>query len=257
MPEQTSKPIAVQLYTLRHLEQSLSQTLHQVADIGYHGVETIGDHGISASEMKDLLDANNLIACSTHVPLSLLEEELGKVIAFNQAISNDCIILPALPQDERPTDAAGWLEVGKRLDAIGQHCVDNEMRFLYHNHAWEMVELDGKLALDWLFEGASPDNLYWEPDLAWIVRGGVDPIEILGRYTGRCPRIHVKDIAPEGEHEDQMGFADVGYGVLRWDELLPAAKAAGGEWYVVEHDLPAEPLQTVRRSFEFLEGALD
>jgi sugar phosphate isomerase/epimerase len=45
--------------------------------------------------------------------------------------------------------------------------------------------------------------------------------------------------------------------VLRWDELLPAAKAAGGEWYVVEHDLPAEPLQTVRRSFEFLEDALD
>ncbi len=257
MQEQTSKPIAVQLYTLRHLEQPLAQTLHQVANIGYHGVETIGDHGISAGEMNDLLDANNLIACSTHVPLSRFESELGKVIAFNQAISNDCLVLPALPQDERPIDAAGWLEMGRRLDAIGQRCADVEMRFLYHNHAWEMVELDGKLAIDWLFEGATPENLQWEPDIAWIVRGGVDPVEILGRYTGRCPRIHVKDIAPEGQNEDQMGFADVGFGVLDWATLLPAAKAAGGEWFVVEHDLPKDPVETVQRSFDFLDGALD
>jgi sugar phosphate isomerase/epimerase len=257
MPEQTSKPIAVQLYSLRHLEQPLSQTLHQVADIGYHGVETIGDHGISASEMKDLLDANNLIACSTHVSLSQLEEELGQVIAFNQAISNDCIVLPALPQDVRPADAAGWLAMGQQLDAIGQRCAESEMRFLYHNHAWEMVELDGKLAIDWLFEGAAQDNLEWEPDIAWIVRGGVDPVEILGRYTGRCPRIHVKDIAPEGQNEDQMGFADVGFGILEWAELLSAAKDAGVEWYIVEHDLPKEPVESVRRSFEFLDGAIE
>lgn len=256
MTEQTSKPIAVQLYSLRHLEQPLSETLNQVAGIGYHGVETTGDHGISAGEMKDLLDANNLTACSTHVPLSLLENDLGNVIAFNQAISNDCLVLPALPQDQRPTDAAGWLEMGRRLDAIGQHCVDSEMRFLYHNHAWEMVELDGKLALDWLFEGASPDNLCWEPDIAWIVRGGVDPVEILQRYSGRCPRIHVKDIAPQGENEDQMGFADVGFGTLNWEELVPAAKAAGGEWFIVEHDLPKDPVETVRRSFSFLDHAL-
>lgn len=256
MTEQTAKPIAVQLYTLRHLEQPLSKTLHQVANIGYHGVETIGNHGISAAEMKDLLDANNLIACSTHVPLSSLEEHLGEVISFNLAIGNDTIVLPAIPEDQRPTTSAGWIEMGKRLNVIGEHCVDQRLHFIYHNHAWEMAELDGKLALDWLFEGAEFDHLGWEPDIAWIVRGGVDPLTLLDRYAGRCPRIHVKDIAPEGQNEDQMGFADVGHGVLDWSELLPAAKAAGGEWLIVEHDLPKDPQETVRRSFDFLEGAL-
>ena len=146
--------------------------------------------------MKDLLDANNLIACSTHVPLSRFESELGKVIAFNQAISNDCLVLPALPQDERPVDAAGWLEMGRRLDVIGQRlrrrrrCASS----ITTTHG-RWLRLDGKLAIDWLFEGATPENLLWEPDIAWIVRGGVDPVEILGRYTGRCPRIHVKDLA--------------------------------------------------------------
>ncbi len=257
MTEQTTKPIAVQLYSLRHLEQPLSKTLNHVADLGYRGVETIGDHGISSTEMKDLLDANRLIACSTHVPITLLEDDLASVISFNQAIGNDCIVLPALPENLRPTTADGWLEMGKRLDAIGERCVEQRMRFCYHNHNWEMVELDGKLALDWLFEGAEQDNLGWEPDIAWIVRGKVDPLELFKRYSGRCPRIHVKDIAPEGENEDQMGFADVGFGVLDWATLLPAAKAAGGEWFIVEHDLPKDPVETVRRSFEFLEGAIE
>ncbi len=256
MTEQTTKPIAVQLYSLRHLDQSLSDTMNHVANIGYHGVETIGDHGISASEMKDLLDANNLIACSSHVPLSLLEEKLGEVILFNQAIGNDCLVLPAIPEPERPTTAAGWLEMGKRLNVIGERCVDSQMHFLYHNHWWEMVQLDGKLALDWLFEGASYDNLGLEPDLAWIIRGKADPIAILERYSGRCLRIHVKDLAPEGQNVDHMGLADVGDGVLDWNTLLPAAKAAGGEWFIVEHDLPEDPEETVRRSFEFLQSAL-
>ena len=52
-----------------------------------------------------------------------------------------------------------------------------------------------------------------------------------------------------------MGFADVGYGTLD-GPLLPAAKAAGGEWYIVEHDLPKDPVQTVNRSCEFLQKAL-
>jgi len=92
--------------------------------------------------------------------------------------------------------------------------------------------------------------------LAWVQRGGQDGVQLLQKYAGRCPRIHCKDVAAEGQNEDQMGFADVGYGMLDWATLLPAARAAGGEWYIVEHDLPAEPLASVRRSFDFLAAAL-
>ncbi|MDI9547324.1 MAG: sugar phosphate isomerase/epimerase [Chloroflexota bacterium] len=256
MSKQTSLPIAVQLYTLRHLEQPLDVTLGQVAAAGYAGVETIRDHGLSAAEMKDLLAKHNLKAICTHVPLAAAEDELDALIAFNQAIGNDCICVPALPQEERNRDAKGWLEMGRRLGAIGKRCAGEGMRFLYHNHAWEMVEMDGKLAIDWLFEGASPEHLLWEPDIAWVVRGNVDPLALLQRHAGRCPRIHVKDVAAAGQNEDQMGFADVGYGTLDWSALLPAAKAAGGEWYIVEHDLPKDPVQTVNRSCEFLQKAL-
>ncbi|GIV76249.1 sugar phosphate isomerase/epimerase [Litorilinea aerophila] len=251
---ETLRPLAVQLYSLRHLEQSLDEKLAAVASIGYAGVETIGDHGLPASEMKALLEKHGLRAVSTHVGLQAVETELAKIIDFNQAIGNRHIVIPAIPQEQRPTDAAGWQALGQKLDRLGQQCAQAGMQLLYHNHAWEMALLDGKLAIDWLLEAADPAHLAWEPDLAWVARGGADGVELLQRYAGRCPRIHVKDLAPAGQGEDEMGFADVGHGTLNWDQLLPAAKAAGGEWYIVEHDLPKDPLRTIRRSFEFLQS---
>lgn len=248
-------PLAVQMYTLRHLTDPLDQVLAQVAAIGYRGIETLGDHGMSADAFLDLLNKHGLQAVSTHVQLQTLEDNFDGVIAFNQAIGNSALTLP-VPPKERPTDAASWQALGRRLDKLGARLADNGMQLLYHNHAWEMELIDGKRALDWMMESASSAHLQWEPDLAWVVRGGADPLAMLARYTGRCPRIHVKDLSPEGQNEEEKGFADVGHGTLDWAALLPAAKAAGGEWFIVEHDWPSDPLRTIRRSFDFLRDQL-
>jgi sugar phosphate isomerase/epimerase len=125
------------------------------------------------------------------------------------------------------------------------------MTLLYHNHAFEMASIEGRPAIDWLLDAAP--QLGFEIDLAWVQRGGQNGVELLQRYAGRCARVHAKDLAPEGENLDQMGFADVGHGVLDWNALLPAAKAAGAEWLIVEHDLPLDALASVRRSYEFLQ----
>jgi len=49
------KPIAVQMYSLRNAG-SLDQQLKIVRDAGVHAVETVGTQGVSASELKQLLD---------------------------------------------------------------------------------------------------------------------------------------------------------------------------------------------------------
>jgi sugar phosphate isomerase/epimerase len=147
--------------------------------------------------------------------------------------------------------------VGRLLNLLGSRYRDAGLRLGYHNHAFEMATVDGKLALDWMLESTDPENLFFEPDLAWIVRGGVNPLELLERYQGRCRRIHVKDIAPAGQNEDEDGWADVGYGILDWEQLLPAAKATGAEWYIVEHDNPRDPVKSICRSMEFLRSRAD
>lgn len=252
----TALPIAVQLYSLRNLQMPFDQLLGEVAAIGYRGVETTSNHGCTADEMRKLLEKHHLQVASQHAGLPSLEADLANVIAFNKAIGNTTLVVPWIPEAARSTGAAGWLQLGHKLNEIGERCRAAGVRLLYHNHAFEMIEVEGRLAIDWLLEGADAHNLGFEIDLAWVQRGGRDGVKLLKQYAGRCPRIHCKDLAAEGQNQDEMGFADVGYGVLDWAALLPAAKTAGAEWYIVEHDLPKEPLVSIRRSFTFLQQRL-
>jgi sugar phosphate isomerase/epimerase len=254
MAKPTSLPIAVQLYTLRNVQMPFDQLLGEVAGIGYAGIETTGAHGCTADEMRALLDKHGLQVVSTHVGLPRLESEFDEVVAFNNTIGNATLVVPVAPEEARKGGTDAWLQLGRQLDGLGKRCLDAGMQLMYHNHAFEMVEIEGQLAIDWLLEAG--ENVGFEVDLAWVQRGGQNGVQLLQKYTGRCQRVHCKDLAPAGQNQDEMGFADVGHGVLDWAVLLPAAKAAGAEWYIVEHDLPKVPLESIRRSYEFLSAQL-
>jgi len=258
---ETSLPIAVQLYSLRTLPGSFDDTLAQVAAAGYTAVETVGDHGCTADEMRTLLDKHRLRVISTHLQLAALREHTREIIAFNQAIGNDTLVVPVVPALRGETRASMYQETGRLLGELGRRCQAEGMRLLYHNHEWEMVETAGRLAIDLLFENAGLENLAFEPDLAWIAFAGVDPVTLLHRYAGRCPRVHVKDLAPKGERpedalRDGAVMADVGHGTLDWPRLLTAARDAGAVWYIVEHDNPRDPLASVSRSLNYLRQQL-
>jgi sugar phosphate isomerase/epimerase len=166
----------------------------------------------------------------------------------------------AIPALRRASTAHAFQEMGKLLGDLAERCRAEGMRLHYHNHHFEFALLDGRYALDWLFDAAGP-YLSFEPDLAWVAAAGVDPVALLRRFSGRCPLIHAKDLAPSGERpEDAVmdGFvmSDVGHGTLDWSTLLPATRVAGAEWYIVEHDNPRDPMGSITRSLAYLRGVL-
>lgn len=248
--------LAVQMYSLRTLQLGFAEKLAHVAEAGYAGVETVGDHRLSVDEMKDALEAHSLEVCSSHVPFDKLEDGVSSISRFNLAVGNDTLVVPWLSSDLYDDTAESWRALGKRLGELSERCRDEGTRLLYHNHDFEMREVEGKLALDLLFEGAEGTPLGLEPDLAWVVRGGREPLELLKRYKNRCPRIHIKDTAPEGENLGEDGWSDVGHGTLPWPKLLSAVREAGAEWFVVEHDAPKDPLRFLKRSADFLADEL-
>lgn len=251
----SSPSIAVQLYSLRNYTKDFGELIRTVAGVGYTAVELVGAPGLSAGDVAAILQENGVTAVSAHVGIQGLRDDLAGTIAFHQAVGNSHLIVPAPPSELREAgDAAAWRGLGTELGGYAARCADAGMKVGYHNHWWEMTEIDGKRAIDWLLEGDTSGALFLEPDLAWAAKGGADPVALLEQYAGRCPRVHAKDLAKPGENEDQMGLADVGYGTLDWDVLIPAAKAAGAEAFVVEHDLPADAVASVRRSLEFLKS---
>ena len=92
-------------------------------------------------------------------------------------------------------------------------------------------------------------NVLWEADLAWIVRGGRDPMEYVKNYGNRLAAIHVKDIASEGTNLDEDGWCDLSAGTMNWAELLQACRSQSAALvYALEHDKPSDPLGYARRS---------
>ncbi|MBU2050436.1 sugar phosphate isomerase/epimerase [Stenotrophomonas rhizophila] len=249
-PAGPQQPIAVQMYTLRDAG-TLDQQLKIVHDAGVGAVETVGTQNVSAAELKQLLDRYSIKAISSHVQLADLRSDLAGVVAFNRSIGNTTLVVPYLDEKDRPTDAAGWTALGQELGRIAAQANTQGMRLAYHNHDFELVDFNGKTGLELLFAAAGPD-LQTELDLAWVARAGHDPVVMLGKFRGHVFAVHAKDNAPKGQAEDEGGFAAVGQGVLDWNAILPAAAAAGVQWYIVEHDHPRDPAKVIKTGADYL-----
>lgn len=250
-------PIAVQIYTLRSLTDSPADVLAAVAAAGFAGVELAGTFapGLPPAELRRLLDAAGLQVVSNHISIDALEADLPGVIAAQKTLGNDTIIVPWLAPEQRGQTAAAWQALGARLAALARRSAHAGMKFMYHNHDFEMAMIDGRPAIDWLMDAATAAGapIGFELDVAWAQHGGQDVVTLLQRYSGRVARLHAKDLAADPDaNPAEKGLADVGSGKLDWDAILPAAKAAGVEWYVVEHDFPSDPLASIRRSYDFL-----
>ena len=229
-------PLAVQLYSGRNFPPLESQ-IAVAARAGFTHVETFGPLNEMAKETRGLLDRHGLSAASAHMGLDWIEADTAGAIAAARTLGVDFVVAPYLPPDKRPVGRAGWIALGERLARVRDAVARSGLRFAWHNHDFEFAALpDGSSPIEHVL-GA---DLAWEADLAWVARGGADPIAWVERYRGRMPLVHVKDIAPSGQKIDEGGWADVGAGVLPWANLWSACVAAGAEVMIAEHDNPSD-----------------
>jgi len=244
--------LSIQLYTLRDLGD-LDRILEAVSHAGFRHVEMIGSHLDDPARTQRKLETHGLRAASSHVSLQQLRDKPEAIIDACEELSIDEIYMPAVSSEDRDMDAGGWRKLGAELGDMAEDFQVSGIRLGYHNHDWELQTKEGdKTAFELLFEAAEESPLIWQADVAWLVRGGADPETWLARYADRLRSVHVKDIAPEGEHADQDGWADVGHGTLDWKKLWEVCRTQGAGWMVVEHDKPADPAGTARRSYDFL-----
>ena len=190
-PESQSLPIALQIYTLRSLTQSPAEVLAEVAAAGYSGVELAGTFapGMDPAELRKLLDDAGLRVVSNHISIAALEEDLPAVVRAQQTLGNSMIIVPWLAPDQRGQTAEAWKELGARLAGLARRCAHAGMDFMYHNHDFEMVMIDGRPAIDWLMQGAEEAGvpIGFEIDMAWAQYGGQDPVACSNSTAAASP----------------------------------------------------------------------
>ena len=242
--------IAYQLYCSRNFPP-LAHTLDMLAGQGWEAVEGYGGLYGALDDLKAGLDRAGLAMPSGHFGLDMVEGDPARAIEVARALGVQKVFVPYVGAGDRPADAAGWAAFAARLAEAGKPIRDAGLGYGWHNHDFELADLgDGTTPLDHI-AGAGLDL---ELDLAWVARGGGDPVAWLRKLAGQVTAVHVKDIAPTGEAADEDGWADVGHGTMPWDAIRAELAAQGIDHWVVEHDNPSDHARFAARSLATLKS---
>ncbi|MFN8590484.1 MAG: sugar phosphate isomerase/epimerase [Thermomicrobiales bacterium] len=248
------QPIAVQLYTVRApARDDFAGTLRQLAAGGVRAVELAGFGGLSATALGALLQELHLRVAGAHIPAAVWEADPAPTLADLAALGGEYAIVPVVSEQRRGSLTAARTLAGD-LNRWGQAARAAGLRFAYHHHAFEFDPLpdgDGATLMDVLTSESDPAVVNIEVDVYWAAHAGVDPARLLGELAGRVPLVHLKDMAAGPGRED----LPAGTGMLRWDEILPAAMAAGAEWWIVEQDNPVDAIADALLAHRSMEEA--
>lgn len=224
-------PLALQVYSVRkEAAADLADTLKKIAAMGYKGVEFAGYYGQKASDVRKMLDDNQLIAVSTHLGLgTLLGDEFEKTVEFEKTLGNSNLIVAGGIANAYSTDAGNQMtahlfnELSLKAEKVG-------MKVGFHAHGSDFEDIKGKTAWD-LFFSRTRKEVIAQMDIGNCMHGGADPLAAIKKFPGRGSLIHLKSfgegatlIASEGDKVD-------------WKTVFTICQeVAGTQWYIVEQE---------------------
>jgi sugar phosphate isomerase/epimerase len=134
------------------------------------------------------------------------------------------------------------------LNRIGERAKKNGLIFCWHNHDREFDDMETGKPFDYLIENTEKELVNCEMDIYWVAKGGADPLEVLKKYKGRIPVLHVKDMADDQERS----FACPGSGIIDFPAVFAEAEKQNIEHYFVERDNAPDGLTCLKSSGEYL-----
>ncbi len=267
--------VGIQLYSIRDaIEKDMDAALKAVKEMGYDYVEFAGYYDHSAEEIRAMLDKYGLRAISVHQGIGLYEEKGQEGVDFVKTLG---VKYSGIPWIKKEDFLENWDATIERFRAASELLKKNGIAMMYHNHDFEFAnKIDGEYLFYRLYEELPEGVLMPQIDTCWVKYAGVDPVEVIKKYSGRMDTLHLKDlvlkeeqvagyalidengkeIKPEKATKPGYTLVPLGEGIQDWKAILGAAEEAGIEYVIVEQDLfeGYEPLEAVKRSREYLKS---
>lgn len=259
LPHPRGGRLGLQLYSLRNeLKADVPGTLTIVRSWGFEEVELAGLPPMKAEEQARALKTAGLRAVSGFFDYERYRDDFPSVVRDARVLGIDHVIVGWIPHEKtlKPADVERAVA---HFNTWGAAAVKEGLRFAYHVHGFEFQpSADGTL-LDTMLARTDPRHVDYEMDVFWVVRGGGDPVALLGRYGSRFRLAHLKDMRRGTETGVLTGAAPyetnvaLGTGTIDWSAVLKAAMKAGVKWYFIE-DENLEAIKQIPQSIEYLRG---
>lgn len=249
----TQNNLGVQLYTVRTIVGADPVgVLAKIREIGYTEIEATGD---TLSKSWQAVEKSGLKPVSVHLDLDPTDAQLADAKKKGFAYA----VIPYVPPPKR-----GGPDVIKRLadsfQKAGERAKSHDLKLCYHNHAFEFEPMQGTTPLEIIMGGTDPKLVQLEMDIFWVTVAGHDPVELLKKYSGRVPLLHLKDkakgIPAQTQYNESVPkntFTENGRGTIDIPAVLKTADKAGVQHYFVEQDQTPDPISSLKESFSYLQ----
>lgn len=250
-----AKKVGLQLYSLREaMGSNPASTLKQVAEMGYKELETASYndgklYGYAPAEFRKMVEDLGMSVSSAHLGQGYTPEKDAEIMAWwdkalDTQVAAGCryAIQPSMHIGDTLDDIKMYADY---FSKVGEMANKKGIKFGFHNHAGEFQERGGEVILDYLIKNTDKDTVFYELDVYWASKGGVNPAEYIKKHAGRFPVLHIKDESIIGES-----------GEIDFESIFKAAYAQGMKDYYVEverYTLPPE--NCVQKSYDYLYNA--
>lgn len=237
--------------------EDIPGTLDLIKGMGITNIEFSSFFGLTAAEMRQLIDERGMVCRSYGVGYNTLVEDIEQVAKDAHTIGAKYVRVASIPRDGLFT-----LELAQKavedFNTAGQYLRQQGLYFCYHNHGFEFVPHGNGTLFDYMVQNTNPEYVSFELDAMWVVHPGHDPVELLQRYPERFRLMHLRDLK-KGVVGDLTGRTDVqndvilGTGQVDFPALLVAAQETNIEYYFIEDGHP-DVVNRVPQSRAFIIG---
>jgi len=258
------KNIGIQLYTLRNeIGKDTPGTIKAVVDAGYKQGEMYGfpncEPMIKAAKDSGLELHSSHFEWETVVnPKDEGMSDFMKILDKAKEVGLSHLVVPYLHDKDRKT-LDDYKRTAENMNKASVKSKAAGIQLGYHNHAFEFEPKDGgKRGFD-VFVDEFGDDMQFELDVFWVKVGGVEPVDLIKKLSGRVSQLHLKDLKKDIKVPNYGGlpkdaFQELGDGMIAMEPIIVAAKAADVKHCHVEQDQSPDPIASIRQSMAYLRG---
>ncbi len=241
--------LGIQLYTFRdQMAEDAKGTLKLIADLGFKQIESARSdkghyYGLTPTEMKSACGELGMTLRSGHVHI---DDNWQQTLDEAAASGQEYVICSTMPSKEQSVD--NYKKVANIFNQAGEDCKKMNLKFGYHNHAYEFESENGQVLYDVLMDNTNANLVHMELDLGWVIVGGKNPLDYFEKYPGRFPCWHLKDMDMAKKESTEFGK-----GGLDIATMLKNRASSGVKYIFVEQEeYQNNPAASMKYNMDYL-----